>query len=51
LKNKLEADSELIQCIVGNGSDSEYVPFGQTQKPQLDDYADGVDTFEFLVKL
>lgn len=51
LKNKLEADSELIQCIVGNGNDSQYVPFGQTQKPQLEDYADGVDTFEFLVKL
>ncbi len=51
LKNKLETDADLIQCIVGKGNDLNYVPFGQTQKPQLNDYADGVDTFEFLVNL
>lgn len=51
LKNKLQADAELIQCVVGKGHDLDYVPFGQTQKPQLNDYADGVDTFEFLVNL
>lgn len=51
LKNKLEADAELIQCIVGKGRDLNFIPFGQTQKPQLNDYADGVDTFEFLVNL
>ena len=51
LKNKLETDADLIQCIVGKGNDLNYVPFGHTQKPQLNDYADGVDTFEFLVNL
>ena len=27
------------------------VPFGRTQTPELWDYADGVDTMEFLLKL
>jgi hypothetical protein len=27
------------------------IPFGQAQMPQLWDYADGVDTMEFLVFL
>ena len=51
LRNKLQADEESIQCVVGNGNDLQFVPFGHTQKPQLDDYADGVDTFDFLVNL
>ncbi len=51
LKKKLDADAELIQCVVGKGSGNDYVPFGQTQRPQLDDYADGIDTFQFLVSL
>ena len=51
LHNKLKADAELIQCVVGKGKDTDYVPFGQTQKPQLDDYADGIDTLEFLANL
>ena len=38
-----EHDSE-IQAVVGNG----YVPFGQAQCPMLDDYADGIDTLQFL---
>ncbi len=36
-----------IQCIAGNG----YIPFGMAQRPSLRDYADGVDTMEFLVGL
>jgi hypothetical protein len=44
--DKLSAvsDPEKIQCIVGHG----YLPFGQVQKPRLFNYADGVDTMEFL---
>jgi hypothetical protein len=35
-----------IQCIVsGDG-----IPFGKTQQPELWDYADGIDTIEFLLK-
>ena len=37
-------DPEKVQCIVGHG----YVPFGQAQQPGLMDYADGVDTMDFL---
>lgn len=51
LKIKLEQDKESIQCIVGNCSIEDTIAFGQTQKPQLLDYADGVDTLDFLQKL
>jgi len=34
-----------IQCITGKN----YIPFGQAQCPRVTDYADGVDTFQFLV--
>lgn len=36
-----------VQCIVGEGG----IPFGKAQQPALDDYADGVDTLQFLRKL
>lgn len=36
-----------MQCLVGNG----LVPFGQAQQPVLMDYADGVDTLQFLLAL
>lgn len=35
-----------IQCIAG-----ESIPFGQAQIPTLTDYADGIDTVEFLLSL
>lgn len=38
------ADNPDIQCIVGQGQ----TPFGAAQRPGLDDYADGVDTLQFL---
>jgi hypothetical protein len=40
-------DSNDIQCIVGNG----FIPFGQAQSPLLTDFADGVDTMQFLAGL
>ena len=51
LKIKLEQEKESIQCIVGNIQIENSVQFGATQKPQLTDYADGVDTLDFLQKL
>jgi hypothetical protein len=52
-KNALEEilveHQEEIQCI--SGKTSPYIPFGQSQQPELWDYADGVDTLEFLLKL
>ncbi len=50
MKLHLQSDTEKIQCVVGSGILLHEIPFGQTQKPQLNDYADGVDTVEFLLK-
>lgn len=36
-----------VQCVVGKYG----LPFGKAQQPSLTDYADGVDTLDFLVKL
>lgn len=47
LKSELDGKKEEIQCIVGEG----YLPFGSAQEPELWDYADGVDTIEFLLQL
>ncbi|MGB1241332.1 MAG: acyl-CoA reductase [Chitinophagales bacterium] len=49
LRKRLEEQEEDIQCVVG--SSSEYLDFGQAQKPELWDYADKVDTVEFLLGL
>ncbi|MDO7172807.1 acyl-CoA reductase [Mariniflexile sp. AS56] len=51
LKEKLEADSSRIQCIVSNGFTENEIAFGATQKPQLWDYADSVDSIEFLLAI
>ena len=50
LKSQLDRDRESIQCLVANGFMKDEVPFGRTQYPSLTDYADGVDTVEFLLK-
>ena len=49
LEQKLKEDTEKIQCIVSNGFLDHEIEFGNTQKPQLWDYADNVDTVEFLL--
>jgi hypothetical protein len=41
----IEFNKEDLQCIIGKG----FVPFGQSQRPGLNDYADGVDTMKFLI--
>jgi hypothetical protein len=51
LKKKLESDSENIQCIVSNCLIENEIAFGDTQNPKLWDYADGVDTLDFLLKI
>ncbi|MFI2743610.1 acyl-CoA reductase [Zhouia sp. PK063] len=51
LKEKLKKDSDHIQCIVANGVIDNEITFGNTQKPELFDYADGVDTVDFLLKI
>lgn len=39
--------SNDLQCVVGKA----YTPFGRAQVPDLEDYADGVDTMAFLCGL
>jgi hypothetical protein len=48
LKSHLLEQRENIQCIVSKADIEGAIPFGQAQNPQLWDYADGVDTLEFL---
>jgi hypothetical protein len=40
----LEIHKDSIQCVVGH----KYLPFGTAQCPSLSDYADNVDTMEWL---
>lgn len=51
VKSKLINDKEQIQCIVSNNIIENSIDFGTTQKPQLWDYADHVDTINFLINL
>ncbi len=45
-------NNSLIQCIVSNnGKLPLHVDFGKSQNPYLWDYADGVDTLNFLLSL
>lgn len=44
-------DKDKIQCIVNQKINPNFIPFGQTQQPSLSDYADGVDTLQFLIEL
>ena len=49
---KIEAQRDKIQCVI---SELDFlpdrVPFGLSQFPEVDDYADGVDTLSFLDSL
>lgn len=51
LQKELSNRKEDIQCIVSDGLFPYEVAFGETQHPKLGDYADGVDTMDFLLKL
>jgi hypothetical protein len=45
--NYIEEHKNDIQCIVGKN----YIPFGKAQCPSLSDYADNVDTMNWLNSL
>ena len=51
LKNRLLLEKENIQCVVSNNLIKNSIAFGQTQKPNLWDYADNVDTIQFLMTI
>ena len=48
----IENENEKIQCVVCSESLlKSSVYFGQTQNPDIKEYADNVDTIEFLLSL
>lgn len=52
VKLQLEQNADALQCVVSNtGFLSNTIPFGKAQKPNLWDYADGVDTLAFLARV
>ncbi len=51
LKQRLYTDNEKIQCVVASGFMENEIRFGQTQHPQLWDYADNVNTLKFLAEI
>ena len=51
LKSRLKSNALLIQCVVSKGITTSEVAFGSTQHPKLSDYADGLDTVDFLLKI
>lgn len=42
----VDENREKLQCVVGHG----FVKFGESQHPKLDDWADGINLFDFLIK-
>ena len=50
VSNILNKDKDKLQCIVSENFMPDEIRFGETQRPKLSDYADGVDTVEFLLK-
>ena len=51
LRSRLNDDAEHIQCIAAKDFIVNEVPFGKTQQPALTDYADGINTINFLNQL
>jgi hypothetical protein len=51
VEKRLETENDSIQCIVSNNLVKNSIPFGQTQRPELWDYADNVDTISFSLTI
>ena len=51
LRMELSKNIDWIQCIVSDLNFKNAIPFGESQKPSLFQYADEIDTLEFLISL
>lgn len=51
LKKELNSNSNQIQCLVSKLPIYGAISFGNAQQPQPKDYADGIDTLDFLTQL
>lgn len=47
LEKRLKEEEDRLQCIIGHG----HLPFGASQLPGVDEYADKEDTMRFLAEL
>lgn len=47
ISSYLKSNAESLQCVVGKN----HIPFGYSQQPVITDFADNVNTLEFLVNL
>lgn len=45
VNNFIIDEQKNIQCIIGK----DYIPFGKSQQPSLSDYADNIDTMQFIL--
>lgn len=51
VKEKISSQADAIQCIVSSNLVPNSIPFGQTQRPELWDYADNIDTISFSLTI
>ena len=51
LKQSIKTNVSKIQCVVSKHFIENEIKFGNTQSPSLDDYADDIDTVNFLLKI
>ena len=51
LKQSIKTNVSKIQCVVSKDFTENEIKFGNTQCPSLDDYADDIDTVNFLLKI
>lgn len=49
VKATLEAQQDQIQCVISNNLDSQWLQIGKAQQPLLSDFADGIDTVQFIL--
>jgi len=50
IDNFLNINEKLVQCVVNYKWNGSFIKPGQAQNPSIDNYADGVNSLEFLVK-
>ncbi len=51
IEKYIELKKNSLQCIVSNINIPNTISFGESQKPKIDDYADNVNTLNFLLKI
>lgn len=50
--NLIKEMEDKLQCVVGMADlERIMIPFGQAQSPNIDDYADNIDTMKFLTEI